>query len=134
MKRHVLDACALIAYFNDEDGANVIEEILSTNKEIFMSVVNLYEVCYDAARTTADESSVLEILEMVKQLPIVIIWEINEELLQAATRFKVRYKISLADSFALGLADILDAKVVSADHHEFEPVEKAGEISVLWFR
>lgn len=94
----------------------------------------MYEVCYDAARTTANESSVLEILEMVKQLPIVIIWEISNELLQAAARFKVRYKISLADSFALGLADVLDAKVVSADHHEFEPVEKAGEISVLWFR
>lgn len=36
MKRHVLDACALIAYFNDEDGAEVVEGILSTDKEIFM--------------------------------------------------------------------------------------------------
>jgi predicted nucleic acid-binding protein len=54
--------------------------------------------------------------------------------LQAATRFKTRYKISLADSFALGLADVLDADIVSADHHEFEPVEKAGENSVVWFR
>jgi predicted nucleic acid-binding protein len=134
MKRHVLDACALIAYFNDEDGATVIEDIFSRHKEIFMSVVNLYEVCYDAARTSGNEQSVLEILETVRQLPVVVVWEINDELLQAASRFKVRYKISLADSFALGLADVLDAVVVSADHHEFEPVEKAGEVSVLWFR
>ena len=134
MKRYVLDACALIAYFNDEDGADVVEKILSKNDEVFMSVVNLYEVCYDAARTTANDSSVLEILEIVRQLPIVVVWEIDDSLLQAATRFKVRYKISLADSFALGLADVLNAKVVSADHHEFEPVEKAGDISVLWFR
>jgi len=134
MKRHVLDACALIAYFNDEDGAAVIEGIFSSNKETFMSVINLYEVCYDAARTSGHEHSVVEILETVRQLPIVIVWEINDELLQAAARFKVRYKISLADSFALGLADVLDASVVSADHHEFEPVVKAGEVSVLWFR
>jgi len=134
MKRHVLDACALIAYLNDEEGAAAIEELLSSKKEIFMSVVNLYEVCYDAARTSGNEHSVAEILEIMKQLPIVVVWEINEELLQAAARFKTRYKISLADSFALGLTDILDAVIVSADHHEFEPVEHAGDIPVCWFR
>lgn len=134
MKRHVLDACALIAYLNDEEGAAAIEELLASKKEIFMSVVNLYEVCYDAARTSGNEHSVVEILEIMKQLPIVVMWEINEELLQAAARFKTRYKISLADSFALGLTDILDAVMVSADHHEFEPVEQAGDVSVCWFR
>lgn len=134
MKRHVLDACALIAYFNDENGATVIEDLFSSNKETFMSVVNLYEVCYDAARSSGDENVVAEILEMVRQLPIVIVWEVNDELLQVAARFKVRYRISLADSFALGLASVLDAEVVSADHHEFEPVVQAGDVSVLWFR
>jgi len=134
MKRYVLDACALIAYLNDEDGAAVIEDLFSSNKEIFMSVVNLYEVCYDAARTSDNEHAVVEILETVRQLPIVVVWEINDELLKAAARFKVRYRISLADSFALGLADVLEAVVVSADHHELEPVAQVGEVSVLWFR
>ena len=55
MKRHVLDACALIAYFNDEDGAAVVEDLLSRNSEVFMSAINLYEVCYDAARTSGSE-------------------------------------------------------------------------------
>jgi PIN domain nuclease of toxin-antitoxin system len=134
MKRHVLDACALIAYFNDEDGAAVVEDLLASNKEIFMSVVNLYEVCYDAARTVGSERAVTEILETVRRLPIAIVWEVSDEQLQAAARFKIRYKISLADSFALGLADVFDAVLVSADHHELEPVERAGEVSVLWFR
>lgn len=134
MKRYVLDACALIAYLNDEEGASVVEELFSNNKEILMSVVNLYEVCYDAARTSGSEQTVTEMLEMVRQLPIAVLWDISDELLQAAARFKIRYKISLADSFALGLADIFDAVVVSADHHEFEPVKQAGDISILWFR
>ena len=134
MNRYVLDACSLIAYLNDEEGAAVIEDLFSSNKEIFMSVVNLYEVCYDAARTSGNEHTVVEILETVRQLPIVVVWEINDELLQAAARFKVRYRISLADSFALGLADVLAAVVVSADHHELEPVEQANGVSLLWFR
>ena len=70
----------------------------------------------------------------MRQLPIVVVWEVSEELIQAAARFKIRYKISLADSFALGLADVMDAVIVSADHHELEPIEQAGEVSVLWFR
>jgi len=134
MKRLVLDACALIAYFNDENGATVIEDLFLSNKEIFMSVVNLYEVCYDAARTSGNQHAVVEILNTVRQLPIGIVWEVNDELLQAAAMLKVRYRISLADSFALGLATVLDAEVVSADHHEFEPVVQAGDVSVMWFR
>jgi len=134
MKRYILDACALIAYFNDEEGAAVIEELFSSNKEIFMSVVNLYEVCYDAARTSGDADAVAEILETVSQLPIAVVWDIDKELLHAAARFKVRYRISLADSFAIGLADVLDAVVVSADHHELHPIEQASDISILWFR
>jgi len=41
MKRHVLDACALLAYLNDENGAAAVEDLLASSKEIFMSVVNL---------------------------------------------------------------------------------------------
>jgi PIN domain nuclease of toxin-antitoxin system len=134
LKRYILDACALIAYLNDEEGAVFVEELFSGNKEIFMSVVNLYEVCYDAVRTSGNEHSVAEVLEVIKQLPIVVVWNIDEELLRAATHFKTKYKISLADSFALGLADILGAKIVSADHHEFEPIARAGEADIIWFR
>jgi PIN domain nuclease of toxin-antitoxin system len=134
MRRFVVDACALIAYLNDEDGADVIESLLSDTKEIFMSVINLYEVCYDAARSTGNEQTTIEILETVRQLPIVVVWEISEELLKSAAKFKVKFKVSLADSFALGLAAILDAAVVSADHHELDAVEQAGDASVLWFR
>jgi len=63
MKRHVLDACALLAYLNDENGAAAVEDLLASSKEIFMSVVNLYEVCYDALRTSGDEHAVAEVLE-----------------------------------------------------------------------
>lgn len=134
MKRYILDACALISYLNDEDGAAFIEELFVSGKEIFMSVINLYEVCYDAARTSGQNRMVAELLQTVRQLPIVVVWEIDGVLLQAAAKFKVNYRISLADSFVLGLADVMEAVVVSADHHEFEPIKQSGEVEVLWFR
>jgi predicted nucleic acid-binding protein len=48
--------------------------------------------------------------------------------------FKANYKISVADSFALGLAKVNQAVLVSGDHHEFDIIEKAGELKFHWFR
>lgn len=42
MKRYVLDACALIAYLNDEAGSDVIDALFSGDAELFMSVVQNY--------------------------------------------------------------------------------------------
>ena len=38
MKTFVLDACALIAYFNDEEGAEIIETLLAGRNQIFVSI------------------------------------------------------------------------------------------------
>jgi uncharacterized protein with PIN domain len=44
----VLDACALIAFFNNEPGADVVEEALATVATVEISSINLLEVAYDA--------------------------------------------------------------------------------------
>lgn len=59
---------------------------------------------------------------------------INRNLMQAAGFFKTKYRVSLADSIALALAQQLDARLVSTDHHEFDTIEKAGIIQLLWLR
>ena len=50
MVRYVLDACALIALLNKEDGAhNVValyEKLIDGKAEIIMNKVNLFEVYY----------------------------------------------------------------------------------------
>jgi predicted nucleic acid-binding protein len=51
-----------------------------------------------------------------------------------AARFKARFRISLADSVALALAVVCDAPLVTCDHHEFDPIETAGEVRFLWIR
>jgi predicted nucleic acid-binding protein len=54
--------------------------------------------------------------------------------MQAAGFFKVNYRISLADSIALAMARQLGARLVSTDHHEFDPIEQAGAVQFKWMR
>ena len=48
--------------------------------------------------------------------------------------FKVNYKVSVADSFALGLAKENRAIMVSSDHHEFDIIENSKELEFSWIR
>ena len=49
-ERFVLDACALIAYFNDEVGAEVVEDVLEHLRQrpprLYVAAVNVYELLY----------------------------------------------------------------------------------------
>lgn len=135
-ERFVIDACALIAYLNGEDGANVFDELLQRadnhTAELHASSVNLYEVYYDCLRR--DEQTAQQLLVDLYHLPLLIVETFERNLMVAAGHFKVRYRVSLADSIALALAQQLGARLVSTDHHEFDPIEQAGEVQLKWLR
>ncbi len=133
MKSYVLDACALIAFFNEENGADKVEKILLQKNLCLMSIVNVYEVCYDAAKIGGIDEG-LKIYDEIQQLPVKIIKVIGKELLKRAMYFKANYKISVADSFALGLAKVNNSILVSADHHEFDVIDNARELKFYWIR
>ncbi|OQX13575.1 MAG: VapC toxin family PIN domain ribonuclease, partial [Desulfobacteraceae bacterium IS3] len=50
----VLDACSLIAFFNDEAGADVVEKLLvkawQNDIELIISIINLLEIYYGIYR------------------------------------------------------------------------------------
>jgi uncharacterized protein len=134
MNAYVLDACALIAYFNNEIGANHVEKILSqANCTRLMSIINVYEVCYDSARVAGFNEG-LRLYQEIKKLPITIMREIEDDVLTHAIHFKITYQVSVADSIALGLAKSRKATLVTSDHHEFDPVAAANELSFSWIR
>jgi predicted nucleic acid-binding protein len=54
--------------------------------------------------------------------------------MKEAARFKLAFKMSVADSFALATAKLEDVTLITADHHEFDPIDEAGEIEFLWIR
>lgn len=71
MNRFVLDACCLIAFFNQEKGFEVVERILSEENEVYISIVNVFEICYDLERSNPEVNGT-EIYEDILDLPIQI--------------------------------------------------------------
>ena len=135
-QRFVLDACALIAYLNDEAGADVVERLLEDAREnraqLFAASVNVYEVFYDCLKR--DEARALQLVNDVYSMPITIIETLDRPLIVAAGQFKVAYRVSLADSIALALAQQLSAHLISSDHHELDPIEHDGKMRFRWIR
>ena len=133
MKPYVLDACALIAYFNDEEGADVVETLFAEEKEMVVSMLTVYEVYYYTVRTSGEENAV-SFLDDIDALPIKIIKDINRDIIIEAARFKVNFTLSLADSIVLGLGKHINAYVVTADHHEFDILDERKLVDFHWIR
>ena len=130
----VLDACALIAFLNDEKGADVVAGLFSRRQTVFMSALNVFEVCYDAARATGNDDVGTVLFQDIRTLLLILVEQIDAPLISSAIKFKTRHRMSVADAIALGLANIRGAALVTADHHEFESVEKSGAARFLWIR
>jgi predicted nucleic acid-binding protein len=135
---YVLDACALIAVLNNEQGSANVRKLLlqATNDEIsvFINPVNLLEVYYDLIKTDGLQQAD-DILQNIYSSAIKILSSIPPAIIREAGRFKTTYKkMSLADAFACATAAVLSADLVTSDHKELEPVAAAESIQFYWFR
>jgi len=133
----VLDACALLALIKKENGADsVAGAYRKANKGkalIIMNKVNLFEVYYGIYRETGKEYAD-KILNSIKQ-SLISISEFSDDIFIQAGYFKAKYKVSLADSIVLAQAFVLSGSLLTADHHEFDAIEEAGEnIRFSWIR
>jgi PIN domain nuclease of toxin-antitoxin system len=134
---YILDACGLIAYFKDEEGWEVIDDLIERavlgELYLVMSKYNLLEVYYgfyhDDGKDRAEE-----ILQDVYVLPIQIVEDLSDVIFHEAGRLKASYSISLADAVALGLASTSGKPLVTSDHHEFSVIEQDEGISIHWYR
>ncbi len=133
----VLDACSLIAFFNDEEGADKVEDLLRKAKAekvtLYMNKLNILEVYYGVYRDDGEEAAD-ETLSRILELPILIVDDLSDAVLKESGRLKAGYSISLADSIALGEAKVRNAQLVTADHHEFDPLEEKDEAKFCWIR
>lgn len=131
MASKVLDSYALMAFFEDEPGADLVRELILKAEEnrvnLLMSVVNLGEVWYSIARTNSPEVADQYIGE-IKGMAIEIVngdWTLTRQ----AAAFKAGGNISYADCFAAALAKLKKAELVTGDR-EFQALE--GEIKISW--
>jgi predicted nucleic acid-binding protein len=135
IKKYVIDACALIAYFRDEDGADKLEALFEAapHNKFFMHAVNLGEVYYDSLRVSGKEKA-QALFEDVAKLPITLIWDLDEYFIELIGKYKTSYRVSYADCFLLALAERENAIVISTDHHEFDVIDNTGELAFYWLR
>lgn len=131
MKRYVLDSYAVMAYAEDEKGADVVADLLvkalDERVHLMISVVNWGEMYYIALREGGKERAELYRTTLMKY-PIEII-DADQSLTLEAAHFKARHKISFADAFAAGLAKQKKAELVTGDR-EFAPL--GNEIRICW--
>lgn len=131
MAAKVLDSYALLAFFEDEPGADFVRGLIHKAVEgdvtLLMTVVNLGEVWYAIARNNSPEIADQYIHE-IKGMGIEIV-EADWNLTRQAAVFKANGNISYADCFAAALAKLKKAELVTGDK-EFKPLE--GEIKIAW--
>jgi predicted nucleic acid-binding protein len=133
----ILDACALIALFKREQGAEkvkaLLDEALVGQSVLYMNIVNLIEVHYGFYRTLGEEKAAL-ILEQIYAIPVHFIDTIDATVFSEASRLKAYYAIPLGDAIGLATAFKMKGSFVTADHSDFDEIEKAEPIHFFWFR
>jgi ribonuclease VapC len=131
VKTYVLDASALMAFFEDRPGADKVEGLLAKAAEnkrpLAMSVVNWGEVYYSVWRARGEKVAHAKLQE-VAQLPIELI-DVDVDLAKLAASLKARHNLPYADCFAAALALNRKATLVTSDK-DFECV--AGVLKTLW--
>lgn len=130
---HVLDACALTAYFEKEPGYEKVQELLthaaSSGRALFLSTVNWGEVHYVTHRAHGLEQANM-VARIIGTFPIEIV-DVDQEIARQAALFKVAHRLSYADCFAAALAKVKKSTLVTGDQ-EFKPLE--DQIKIAWLR
>ena len=136
-EKFVLDACAIIAFLNDEEGTNKVEQLLwlcnRVPNTLFMHEINLLEIYYGVYRDGSKELAEQTYIK-VRNMPIKLVTGLRKNVFKEAGRLKAVYKISLADSIALAEAKIRRIPLVTCDHHEFDPIQDRNELDFFWIR
>jgi ribonuclease VapC len=131
MPKFLFDSHALLAFFQNEKGAQTVLEYLKqtreNNVEPLICVINLGEILYMTKRRFGDAKKI-EILGRIHQLSFNIL-PVPNDLVFKASEIKADYPISYADSFAVVCAIEQSAEIVTGDP-DFKKVESLVE--VLW--
>jgi predicted nucleic acid-binding protein len=132
-RRYVLDANALIGFFEDRQGTaekvdRLVADALRRDLPLFMSAVNWGEVFYTAWRRHG-ESQARQAETKLREMPIIVIAADLDRATRAAS-LKQKHNLGYADAFAAELAIERGAWLVTADP-EFSKLGKALAVYAL---
>ena len=120
MTSYILDACAMIALINREEGAeavdNLFHQAVKGEAKLYMSIINLLEISYGFIGDIG-VTKTQEILKKIDETPLVVISTISQQVYNEAVRIKSTHRrLSLADSVGIATAVELDGIFVTSDH------------------
>jgi len=133
--RYVLDSSAFFALFEDEDGADAVQDLLEKARKgditVFSSFVSYTEVFYITYQEEGKEQAQRRI-RLVDRLPITRV-DSSRELGLIAGKLKATHRISFADAWVAATAMMLGAILVHKDP-EFEELEDEVEMLRLPYK
>jgi predicted nucleic acid-binding protein len=127
MKKVVFDSYALIAFFRQETGYELVRDLLvkisNDESEGYISTVNIGEIYYMISRKSNTKNAE-EAIHALLHFPIHIV-EADLKLTLEAAKIKAKYSLSYADAFAAALTITKKATLITGDD-EFEKL--VGEV------
>ena len=129
---HIIDASALIAYFNGEDGHERFAQLLSDEGNVLaMHATNLCEVYYGYLRADGLERAETAWEEAVRVVQVMN--KLDDGFVKRVARWKVEYGLGLADAHAAAAAEEHACELVTADSG-FDAAKGAGALEVMKLR
>ena len=131
---YALDAGPIIAFLDDEPGAEVVEDVLTEpGSQCFAHIFNLTEVYYIYFRR-GGMGIAEDAIQAVLDVGIVIRDDNDTAYWKEAATFKGMHSMALPDAFCLALGRRLGGTVVTTDHTEFDPLVPLGYCPILFIR
>jgi PIN domain nuclease of toxin-antitoxin system len=129
---YLLDACALIAFLNDEAGAEQVEAALN-QQDCYVHAINIYELYKDCLATTDSVDDAKSLLVELESLGLQRIERLEDTVLLLAATIKLQYKMAIPDAF--GVATAIERRLIflTSDAGELTAPRDAG-MPIEFFR
>lgn len=128
---YILDTSALVAFIEKEPGMEEVQALLG-KQTILLPFVTLMETYYvtlqEQGQSIADKR-----YHFIRNLPITILWQVNETTLRVAARFKAAHRISFADALIAGFTAAHNAILVHKDP-EYEALKGKIQLKPLPYK
>lgn len=131
----IFDSYAFFAYINDEEGADLVDELLQQATEnrivIYLHRINWGEIYYKMYRKRGSKRAE-EIIQKIDALPIVVDDTFDGDFVKAVAEVKGKHPVSYADAFAINLALSKNIPLVTDDPEIAKVAKQESRLQLLW--
>ena len=111
---HTLDASAVLRYLDNEAGTDEVKKLFldafHQRTELYVCTVNWSEILYTCQKRGAPGS-----LSRLSAVPVILV-PVDERVASLAADYRLKFKLHLADAFALATSIETKSTLVTADY------------------